>query len=53
LPDENVRQAQEELQTRIRALRQSLQVPLKAIADQEERLAVRIEKERRIRCRVG
>jgi len=51
LPDENVRQAQEELQTRIRALRQSLQVPLKAIADQEERLAVRIEKERRIRSK--
>jgi hypothetical protein len=49
LPDEKVRQAQEELQTRIRALRQSLHVPLKAIADQEERLAVWIEKERRIR----
>lgn len=49
LPDEKVRQAQEELQTRIRALRQSLHVPLKAIADQEERLAVCIEKERRLR----
>jgi transposase len=49
LPDENVRQAQQELQTRIRELRQRLHVPLKAIADQEERLAVCIEKERRIR----
>lgn len=50
LLDEKVRQTQQELQTRIRALRRSLQVPLKAIANQEERLAVCIEKERLIRC---
>ena len=48
LPDEKVRQTQKELQARIAALRQSLRVPLKGIADQEERLAVSIEKERRI-----
>ena len=48
LPDEKVRQTQKELQARITALRQSLNVPLKAIADQEERLAVCIDKQRRI-----
>ncbi len=48
LPDEKVREKQKELQARITALRQSLRLPLKAIADQEERLAVCIEKERRI-----
>jgi hypothetical protein len=48
LPDEKVRQTQKELQARITALRQSLRVPLKAIADQEERLAACVEKERRI-----
>ena len=48
LPDEKVRQTQKELQARITALRQSLHVPLKAIADQEERLAVCIDKQRRI-----
>ena len=48
LPDEKVRQTQKELQARITALRQSLSVPLKAIADQEERLAVCIAKQRRI-----
>jgi hypothetical protein len=48
LPDEKVRQTQQELLERITALRQSLRVPLKAIADQEERVAVCIQKERRI-----
>lgn len=48
LPDEKVRQSQKELRSRITALRQKLRVPLKAIADQEERLAVCIGKERRI-----
>jgi hypothetical protein len=49
LPDEKVHHAQQELQTKIRVLRQNLSLPLKAIADQEERLALCIEKERRIR----
>jgi hypothetical protein len=48
LPDEKVRHAQQELQTKIRALRQNLSLPLKAMADQEGRLALCIEKERRI-----
>jgi len=48
LPDEGVRQKQRELQARITALRQSLRSPLKAIADQEERQAKCIEKQRRI-----
>lgn len=54
LPDEKVRKTQKELQVRITKLRQSLRVPLKAIADQEERLAACIEKERRIhsQCQV-
>jgi len=51
LPDEKVRQTQQELLQRITALRQNLRVPLKATADQEERVAVCIEKERRIRSR--
>jgi len=48
LPDEKVRQTQKELRVRITELRQRLSVPLKAIADQEERLALCIDKERRI-----
>lgn len=54
LPDEKVRQTQKELRGRITALRQRLRVPLKAIADQEERLSVCIYKERRIhsQCQV-
>jgi transposase len=48
LPDEKVRQTQKELRVRITVLRQKLSVPLKAIADQEERLALCIDKERRI-----
>ncbi|MBI4726641.1 helix-turn-helix domain-containing protein [candidate division TA06 bacterium] len=50
LPDENVRQAQKKLQDLITGLRQSLHVPLKAIADQEQYLATLIEKERRLHC---
>ena len=48
LPDERVRKKQKELQARITGLRQRLRAPLKAIADQEERLAACIERERRI-----
>jgi transposase len=48
LPDDKVRQTQKELRVRITELRQKLSVPLKAIADQEERLALCIDKERRI-----
>ncbi|MFH2000880.1 MAG: helix-turn-helix domain-containing protein [Planctomycetota bacterium] len=48
LPDEKVRETQKELRVRMTALRQKLGVPLKAIADQEERLALCIGKERRI-----
>jgi hypothetical protein len=48
VPDEKVRQRQKELQVRTKALREKLSVPLKAIADQEEHLALCIEKERRI-----
>lgn len=48
LPDEKVRQRQNDLQGRIAELRQKLQVPLKAIGEQEERLAMCIAKERRI-----
>ena len=51
LPDEKVQQTQKALQRRITALRQRLSLPLKAIADQEERLAVCIDKERRIHSR--
>jgi len=48
LPDEKVRERQKDLQGRIAGLRQKLEVPLKAIGEQEERLAICIEKERRI-----
>lgn len=48
LPDEKVRQAQKDLQAKITALRPRLRTPLKAIAEQEERLAACIEKQRRI-----
>jgi len=48
IADEKVRQTQKDLQGRIRALRENLSVPLKTIADQEEHLAIRIDKERRI-----
>jgi hypothetical protein len=48
LPDEAVRQKQKDLQAWMTALRQRLREPLKAIADQEERLAQCIEKECRI-----
>jgi transposase len=51
LPDEKVRATQAQLLERITALRQSLRVPLKAVADQEERVAAGIEKERRIHSR--
>ena len=51
LPDGRVRLAQQRLQAQITALRQSLRVPLKRIADQEERLANCIEKERRLQSR--
>lgn len=48
LPDEKVRQAQKQLRLRITALRGKLAAPLKAIGDQEERIAVCVDKERRI-----
>jgi hypothetical protein len=48
MPDEKVRRSQADLQERITSLRTRLRVPLKAIADQEERLATCIEKERRL-----
>jgi transposase len=48
LPDEKVCETQKDLQVRITALRQKLSLPLKAIADQEEHLAICIEKERHI-----
>lgn len=48
IPDEKVRQRQNDLQGRIAGLRQRLQAPLKAIGEQEERLAMCIAKERRI-----
>src|SRR5207249_12083297 len=51
LPDEKVRATQQQLQHHITALRQSLKVPLKQIADQEEQLAKAIEKELGIRSR--
>jgi hypothetical protein len=52
VPDEKVRQTQKDLQVRITALRQKLSVPLKAMADQEERLAICIDKERRIHSQI-
>ena len=48
LPDEKVRETQKDLQVRITVLRQKLSVPLKEMADQEEHLAICIDKERRI-----
>lgn len=48
VPDEKVRQTQKDLQVRITALRQKLGVPLKAMADQEERLSICIDKKCRI-----
>jgi hypothetical protein len=51
LPDQNVRQRQKNIERRIATLRASLQAPLKAIADQEEILAVCVERERRLRMR--
>jgi len=51
LPDQNVRQRQKKIERRLAALRASLKVPLKAIADQEEKLAVCVERERRLRMR--
>jgi transposase len=53
LPDEKVRARQQQLQRQITALRQSLKVPLKQIADQEEQVAKAIEKELRIRSRAA
>ena len=51
LPDERVRNKQKELQARISVWRKKLGVPLKAMADQEEQLALCLEKERRIHSR--
>ena len=51
LPDEKVRRTQKKLQERITALRQKLRIPLKAIADQEERLAAWVERKRRLHSR--
>jgi hypothetical protein len=48
LPDEKVRAEQKELQSRIGELRQKLNEPLKAIANQEEHLARYIEQESRL-----
>src|SRR5438105_1481261 len=51
LPDERVRNKQKELQARISVWRKKLAVPLKAMADQEEQLALCLEKERRTHSR--
>jgi transposase len=51
LPDENVRAKQKELGARIREGREKLVVPLEAMAGQEERLALNLEKQRRIHSR--
>jgi len=51
LPDEKVRAKQKELEARITEGRKKLAVPLKAMGDQEERLALSMEKQRRIRSR--
>ena len=48
LPDEKVRGKQKELEERIMQWRQKLAVPLKAMADQEERLALALAKQRQI-----
>lgn len=51
LPDERVRANQNELGARITEWRNKLAVPLEAMADQEERLALSLEKQRRIHAR--
>ena len=51
LPDENVRAKQKELAARITAGRKKLAAPLEALAEQEERLALNLEKQRRIHSR--
>jgi hypothetical protein len=51
LPDEHVRAKQKELEGRIAEGRTKLAVPLKAMADHEERLALNLEKQRRIHAR--
>src|SRR6266699_1971351 len=51
LSDETVRAKQKELGARITEWRQKLAVPLKAMADQEERLALGLEKQRQIHSR--
>jgi hypothetical protein len=51
LPDETVRRKQKELGARITEWRKRLAVPLKAMADQEERLALSLEKQRQIHAR--
>jgi transposase len=51
LPDEKVRAKQKELGARIREWRQKLAVPLEAMAGREERLALALEKQRRIHSR--
>jgi transposase len=51
LADERVREKQKQLQGRIHDFRQRLAVPLKAMGDQEERLALVLEKQRRIHSR--
>jgi transposase len=48
LPDENARAKQQKVRERITGLRQQLAVPLKAMADQEEQLALVMEERRRI-----
>src|SRR6184192_4110821 len=51
LPDEKVRATQQQLQHHITEWRKKLAVPLEAMAGQEERLALSMEKQRRIHSR--
>src|SRR5205807_2373404 len=51
LSDETVRAKQKELGARITEWRKKLAVPLEAMAGQEERLALSMEKQRRIHSR--
>jgi transposase len=51
LPDENVRAKQKELGARITEWRKRLAEPLQAMADEEERLALALERQRRIHAR--
>jgi hypothetical protein len=51
LPDEKAGAKQKELAARITEWRQKLAVPLEAMAEQEERLALALEKQRRIHSR--